>query len=264
MELMIATFKETLTSLRDLKYGQTIIKKTVGQALWYWTKYILLITALGVILAIAALAYYAPQLPKLLGDQIPEIELTIKSGIASSTVKQPFFAGDDKFIFILNTAGKPEDLDKYPAGVLILADKIVAKQDTGSTRTYPLKDFPDGTFTKTILLDWIRHNQPTILGLGAGAILIFAIFITSFTWAWKLGGLAIFALLVWLASRIIKRNLNVADSLKLVLYASVLPTLVSTISILSPSSQISSIIQLGLLLLYSIGWLWYLPAKKKS
>lgn len=262
MESMVATFKETLTSLRDLKYGQTIIKKTVGQALWYWTKYLLLITAVGVILAIAALAYYAPQFPKLLGNQIPDIDLTLKGGVASSTVKQPFIAGDDKFVFILNTAGKLEDLDKYPAGILILADKVVAKQDSNGTRIYPLKDFPDGTFTKTIILDWVKHNQPAILGLGAGAILIFAIFITGFTWAWKLGGLAIFALLVWLASRIIKRNLNVAGSLKLVLYASVLPTLVSAFSSLSPSSQISTIIQLGLLLLYSVGWLWYLPLKK--
>ncbi len=259
---MIATFKETFTSLQDLKYGQTIIKKTVRQALWYWTKYILLITTLGVILAIAALAYYAPQLPKLLGDQIPDIDLTLKGGLASTTGKQPFIVGDDKFIFILNTTGKPEDLDKYPAGILVLADKVVAKQDIGSTRTYPLKDFPDGTFTKTIILDWVKHNQPTILGLGAGAILIFAIFITGFTWAWKLGGLIILALLVWLTSRILKRNLNFADSFKLVLYASVLPTLVGAISILSPTSQISSIIQLGLLLLYSLGWLWYLPKAK--
>ena len=98
---MIATFKETFTSLQDLKYGQTIIKKTVRQALWYWTKYILLITTLGVILAIAALAYYAPQLPKLLGDQIPDIDLTLKGGLASTTGKQPFIVGDDKFIFIL-------------------------------------------------------------------------------------------------------------------------------------------------------------------
>ncbi len=262
MESVIATFKETLASLRDLKYGQTIIKKTVGQALWYWTKYLLLITALGVILAIAALTYYAPQLPKLLGDQIPDIDLTLKGGLASSTVKQPFIAGDDKFIFILNTAGKLEDLDKYPAGILILSDKIVAKQDSGSTRTYPLKDFPDGTFTKTIILDWVKHNQLAILGLGAGAILLFATFITGFTWAWKLGGITIFALLIWLASHIIKRNLNIADSLKLVLYASVLPTLVGAVSLLSTTSQISSIIQLGLLLLYSLGWLWYLPKTK--
>jgi len=259
---MIATFKETLASLQDLKYGQTIIKKTVGQALWYWTKYLLLITVLAVILAIAALTYYAPQLPKLLQDQIPNLDLTIKDGQASSTVKQPFVAGDEKFIFILDTAGKLEDLDKYPAGILVLADKIVAKKDTADIRTYPLKDFPDGTFTKTQVLDWTKNNQLAILGIGAIAAIFLGLFITGLTWTWKVSGLVIFALLVWVASRLIKRTISVADSLKIVLYASVLPTLVSAVSILSPASKVSSIIQLGLLLIYSVGWLWYLPPKK--
>ena len=259
---MIVTFRETLASLQDLKYGQTIIKKTVGQALWYWTKYLLLITALGVTLAIAALAYYVPQLPKLLQDQIPNLDLTIKDGQASTTVQQPFYAGDDKFIFILDTAGKLEDLDKYPAGVLILEDKVVAKKDSGDIRVYPLKDFPDGSFTKAVVLDWIKNNQLTILGLGAVTVVFLGLFITGLTWIWKVSGLVIFALLVWVASRLIKRTVSIADSLKLVLYASVLPTLIGAVSVLSPSSQISSIIQLGLLLLYSLGWLWYLPAKK--
>ncbi|KKU29173.1 MAG: hypothetical protein UX42_C0002G0005 [Microgenomates group bacterium GW2011_GWC1_46_20] len=141
MKPVIATFKETLASLQDLKYGQIILQKSVGQALWYWTKYLLLIIAIGVILAIAALTYYAPQLPKILGDQIPDVDLTITSGIASTTVKQPFTAGDDKFIFILDTTGKLEDLDKYPAGVLILADKVVAKKDSADIRIYPLNWF---------------------------------------------------------------------------------------------------------------------------
>jgi len=264
MKPVIATFKETLASLQDLKYGQIILQKSVGQALWYWTKYLLLIIAIGVILAIAALTYYAPQLPKILGDQIPDVDLTITSGIASTTVKQPFTAGDDKFIFILDTTGKLEDLDKYPAGVLILEDKVVAKKDSADIRIYPLKDFPDGTFTKDIVLNWVKNNQLLILGLGAVALLLFAVFITGFTWIWKLGGMAIFALLVWLASRVIKRTISLADSLKLVLYASVLPTLVGTVSVLSPNSQISSIIQLALLLLYSLGWLWYLPAGKPA
>ena len=138
----------------------------------------------------------------------------------------------------------------------------MAKKDAGDIRVYPLKDFPDGTYTKSIILDWVKNNQLLILGLGAVALLLFAVFITGFTWIWKLGGMAIFALLVWLASRVIKRTISLADSLKLVLYASVLPTLVGAVSLLSPTTQISSIIQLGLLLLYSLGWLWYLPLKK--
>lgn len=259
---MIATFKETLASLQDLKYGQTIIKKTVGQALWYWTKYLLLIATVGVILAIAALAYYTPQLPRLLQDQIPDLDLTIKDGQASSTVKQPFYAGDNKFIFILDTAGKLEDIDKYSAGILILADKIVAKKDTADINIYPLKDFPNGTFTKTLILDWVKSHQPAILGLGALISIVVATFVIGFTWIWKLGSIAVFSLLVWVASRLIKRTVSIADSLKIVLYASVLPTLISVVSLLSTNTQISSIIQLGLLLLYSLGWLWYLPPKK--
>jgi len=259
---MIATFKETLASLQDLKYGQIIIKKTVRQALWYWTKYLFLIAAIGVILAIAALTYYAPQLPKLLAGQIPDIDLTIRNGLASTTVRQPFVAGDGKFIFILNTTGKLEDLDKYPAGILILEDRIVAKKDTADVRIYPLKDFPDGTFTKPVILDWLKRNQLSVFGVGFAAILLAAVFITSFTWIWKIGGIAISTLLIWVVSRLIKRAISIPDSLKLVLHASVLPILISAVSVLSPAAKVSSIIQLGLLLLYSLGWLWYLPKAK--
>ncbi|KKU37544.1 MAG: hypothetical protein UX52_C0023G0017, partial [Candidatus Amesbacteria bacterium GW2011_GWA1_46_35] len=40
------------------------------------------------------------------------------------------------------------------------------------------------------------------------------------------------------------------------------PILISAVSVLSPAAKVSSIIQLGLLLLYSLGWLWYLPKAK--
>ncbi|KKU80122.1 MAG: hypothetical protein UY06_C0005G0007 [Candidatus Amesbacteria bacterium GW2011_GWA2_47_70] len=166
----------------------------------------------------------------MLAGQIPDIDLTIRNGLASTTVRQPFVAGDGKFVFILNTTGKLEDLDKYPAGILILEDRIVAKKDTADVRIYPLKDFPDGTFTKPVILDWLKRNQLSVFGVGFAAILLAAVFITSFTWIWKIGGIA--------------------------------PILISAVSVLSPAAKVSSIIQLGLLLLYSLGWLWYLPKKK--
>lgn len=258
--MMISIFRETATSLKDLKYGQEIVKKTAKKALWYWTKYLFLVTTIGVVLSVGVLTYYTPQLPKLLQDKIPDADLTIKNGLASSNTKQPFIQGDKNFAFILDIKGKAEELDNYKSGVLILADKLVVKKDDGSTQTYLLEEFNNITLNKKTILDWLSHNQGVILGVGVVLILVGALLMTGFTWIFKVSGFLLWAVLLWIVGLILKKRLSYLDAFKLAAYASVLPFIISIFAVLSPGMT-NYILQLGLFLLYALGWLWYLPTQ---
>jgi hypothetical protein len=76
---MIATFKEAWASLQDLNYGKEIVDKTFGDVLWYWTKFLILTVAISAAFAVAALTYYAPQLPGILQKNLPDLEFGIKN-----------------------------------------------------------------------------------------------------------------------------------------------------------------------------------------
>lgn len=69
---MIAAFKQTLESLRNLDYGVQIKKMTLGQTLSYWIKYIILIAVLGLVIGIGAVVYFTPQIPKFVADKTVE------------------------------------------------------------------------------------------------------------------------------------------------------------------------------------------------
>lgn len=69
---MIATFKQTFESLKNLDYGTQIKKMTLGQTLSYWSKYIILLGICGLVVGIGAVVYFAPQIPKFVSDKTTE------------------------------------------------------------------------------------------------------------------------------------------------------------------------------------------------
>ncbi|MEK7154632.1 MAG: DUF1189 family protein [Patescibacteria group bacterium] len=256
---MIATFKETLASLQDLKYGQTIIKKTVGQALWYWTKYYLLLTAISLFIAVAALTYFVPQVSKFLSQKLPQdLAFTIKDGKLSSPLKQPLVYEDSGVTFILDTTGKIKDLSDYKTGVLASLEKIVFKDQQSQLKEVLYKDFGNFQFNRDIAVDWATKNKGVLWGAGLGLFLLLALFYGGFLYIYHLIVVLASAFGLRVLSLVLRKKLSYPDTLKIVFYASVLPLLVSAASFLSPSQDISFLIQLGLFLLYSIGWLWYL------
>ncbi len=260
---MIATFKETITSLRDLKYGPTIIKKTAGQSFWYWTKYFLLIGLLGLFLGVAAITYFVPQVSKFISQKLPsEIAFAIKDGKLSSPLKQPFIYEDSGFPFILDTTGKIKDLSDYKTGVLAGSEKLIAKDQQGQIKEVSYKDFGNLEFNRNVAIDWVTKNKGMLWGIGAGILLLVGLFYGGFLYLYYLIVVLVSSFAVWVLSLILRKKISYPDSLKIVFYASVLPLLISAVSFLSPSQNISFLIQLGLFLLYAIGWLWFLSPKK--
>ena len=257
---MIATFKETITSLRDLKYGQTIVKRTAGQAFWYWTKYYLVLTVITLFIAVAALTYFVPQVSKFLSQKLPQdLAFTIKDGKLSSPLKQPLVYEDSGFTFVLDTTGKIKDLSDYKTGVLASLEKLVFKDQQNQLNEIVYKDFGNFEFNRDIAVDWVAKNKGLLWGAGLGLFLLLTLFYGGFLYIYHLIVVLASAFGLWVLSLVLRKKISYPDTLKIVFYASVLPLLISAASFLSPSQNISFLIQLGLFLLYSIGWLWYLP-----
>lgn len=258
---MIATFRETAASLQDLKYGAKIIKLSVGQTIWYWTRYLILFLILACVLGLAALVYYTPQLPKLANDNLPDITLSVKDGKASANVPQPFVRGDDKFSFIIDTKGTGAELDKFKTGVLLTGDKLITKSET-ETKVMSLKNVQNFTGSKTNIVDWLKSHELNLLLIGLVAIILFAAFGGLVYGAWSVIVMALWAILLFLLAKILKKKLEFINALKIIAYASVPSLLISIVGFFFPSS-LFSLISLAALLFYAIAWTYHLtPAKK--
>lgn len=258
---MLATFRETWTSLGDFKYGNTIVGKTAGQAMWYWTKYLLLFAGLLVILSLGLLVYYVPQIPSLADKNFPDIEVSIKNGQVSTTASEPYVIGDSNFSFVINTHGTGDDLKNIKSGAILLKDKIVVKSEDGQSRTQDLSDIKDLTLNKKTVVDWAVQSKPTLLFMGLVALLVFLTLMSGFYWLWKMLSIIALSLVFWIVATILKRTASYVDILKLALYASVLPLFISAFSLFAPNPS-SSLISLILLALYTLAWIYHLPIKE--
>lgn len=256
---MLATFRETAKSLQDLKYGEEIGKRTIGQALWYWTKYLLLFAVIAILGGVATLTYYTPQIGGLLAANLPDIALSVKNGQVETNVPQPFVQTDGNFAFIVDTNGTLSDLDNYPTGVLILKDKLVAKSETES-RIVDLKEFEGTKVSRSMLVDWANNNKATLWTLGLVAIILLSAVGVGVFWLVRLAGFLLGAIVIFLAGLVFKKRLSYQQAFKLAIYASVLPLVISAFTFFS-SSDILSVLSMAAFLFYSLAWVYNLKSR---
>ena len=259
---MITTFRETWASLQDFTYGKVILKKTIGQSLWYFCKYLLLFGIAGLILALGLLSYFTPQFSRLVDQNFPDVKLSVTDGQVTTNLPQPFVAGDQNFAFIINTAGTIDDLAQYSTGVLILKDKLLVKSEDGQTRIQNLSDFNDLTVDKSQIVSWTQNHKLLLLGLGFLSLSLIIILLSGFYWLWTLLASFVWSAILWATSHLFKRPHPYLDILKLVLHASVISLFFQVLSLFFPASALS-LIGLGLFVFYSLTWLWHLPAPTK-
>lgn len=247
---MFPKFKETLTSLRDPKYFEIIAKKTVRQSLWYWGRYVLLFALIPTILAIFTLTYYTPQFPRLAKKHLPEVDLTVKDGLASTSLQQPFVAGFEDIVFIIDTAGN-SSLDK--PGVLITRDQFIFRSPEGETQTQSLKDLGDFHFDKSAAVSWIASHQIQIWLFGFFLIVFLAAIFSLFYILFNLLVFVFWAAVFWLVSKIRRKQFLFSTGFKIAVHASVLPLIISALTFMSASGLIS-LLNLFLFVFYSVSW----------
>lgn len=250
---MLSTFKETLTSLRDPKYFEVIAKKTVKKSLWYWGRYVLFFALIPAILAIFTLTYYTPQFPRLAKKYLPEVDLTVKDGLASTSLQQPFIANLDDIIFVIDTIGDSSSLLDIKPGVLFSKDKFIFKSPDGQTQTQSLKDLGDFHFDKPAAVSWISSHQFQIWLLGFSLILPLAVVFSLFYTLFNLSMFIFWAAILWLISKIRRRQFLFTTGFKIAVHASVLPLIISAVTFVS-SSQLIFFLNLFLFVFYSVSW----------
>lgn len=179
---MIAAFKQTLESLRNLDYGVQIKKMTLGQTLSYWIKYIILIAGLGLVIGIGAVVYFAPQIPKLVTEKMPDL---------------PYSWQDN---------GTEINFDK---------EKIVFKTSDGQIQEIKV------ALDKTTIVTWTLANQPLIIVLGIALVLILILVMGLFTVLSQLLQMALWTVGFWILSLVLKKNLKYLEVLRFVIVASV-------------------------------------------
>ena len=259
---MLSTFRETLTSLQDKNYGQVISQKSLRQAIWYWTKYLLLLTLIPIVLGLIALTYFVPQLPKLLDTTLPDFSLAIRNNRLVQFAPQPFSWGNSDFSFLVDITHPQANLNDYKAGILIQSDRVVTKDLDGAVTTQPLQKLMDFNLSKPQGVSWTKDNTPLLLALGLSTLILGALVISSTSWLLQISAMSLWSTILWLVGRLIHRPLPFQTLFKLALYASVLPLLVSAVNVLSSSAALE-FLSLGLFLFYFLSWFWNLTTSPK-
>lgn len=260
---MLATFKETIASLQDKFYGQKIVLLRPAPVIWYWTKYVLLFSAIPIILVTISLTRYVPELPKFLRENLPPAQITMEAGHLTTFPSQVFTWGDSQFSLILNTTATPSALDDYASVILIQTDKIEARDNTGQVQSFSFEKFPNFSFTKDQLIDWVSSHQAYLWGIGMVAVLVVSAIATAGFWLFKLLSFFFWGALLWLLSRIIKRQINFIASFQIVVYASILPLLLTAITTIAPNRIISLLGQV-IFIYFAFTWAWNLPQLRQA
>ncbi len=258
---MLATFRETIRSLRDLDFGREVVKKTLPQAVWYWSKYLIGVAGLTFILGLFMLTYFVPQVPRLAQKNLPDIQLDVKNGKLNTNLTETFVHVNNGFAFIVSPTGSEQELDKYQSGILILADKVVTKSPE-QTRQIKLSEIGDVSYDKSDLVEWARDHQLALLSLGISSLLLLSIVLWGFYWLARWPGWLLAGLVVWLIGRMWKKPIKYTDSLKIVIYAAVFPLLISVV-VLFTATPVITILSMGVWLFYSLSWVNRLPLSKK-
>lgn len=252
---MILTLKETFSSLSSKTYGREIIKKTVRQSIWYWSKYVIAVGVLFFVVLLGLVFYYTPQAARLLDKNLPAIDLTVKNGQASSSVPQPYLMGDSDFMFILDTKGTSKKLDSYKSGLLILSDKILAKKNSTETQEYQLKEMGDFQIDKQTIISAFAKNKYTLASILILLSIVFVIFAVALYWMFNLLSFLVSGLLILIFAKILRRKIIYIDSLKIVIHAAVISMFVY---------PFSPALSLGIFLVYSCVWVYNFPTKENK
>jgi len=260
--MMIATFRETIESLRDLEYGKEIIKKTVGQSFWYWLKYPLAITIILSFVWIAVVIYFTPRISRLADQYLPEVDLTVRDGMATTTMKQPLVWEGFGSVFIFNLKGSERDLDGYKNGLLILEDRVIAKGGRVE-RVIKWSEFEhDFQITKQGVVDTLSKNKFTILVVLLVIMLLRDVLGFGFLVLSQTIIFLVWSVLFWIVARIFHKPLKYLDIFKLSLYAAVPALLVDLLNGLLPGSVLSTL-SMGVFVFYGLAWLYRLSNDPK-
>lgn len=262
---MISTFKETLISIRNKDYGRVIIHKSFKQVIGYWLKYVLIFSVVPVIIIIAVMTYFIPQLPRLIKDNIAPGEVRVEKGKFSSTYHQPLNINSSNFSLILDSHGSPSDLDKVASGLLVLSDRVLIKSPDGQITSQSLSQIGDFSLSQSQIVSWISHHQGLLWFELAAAVVVFSFLSGLFYIGYKLVTFLVWAAVFLVFARVTRRPYRYVEIYKIVVYAAVPAFIFSALFSLFPNFFLS-FLNLGIFVFLAVTWLSNLdfPTRNKK
>ncbi len=214
-----------IESLRDLNYGSVVIKNSLSHAIWHWFKYVLGIGMCGLVIGISSLTYFTPQIPKFLQERFPVLPYTWDDGRVS---------------------------------VFLDENKLILNDRKGQSNEIKFSDIKkDFKLDKNSIVKWTEGNKSWLLGAGLAILLSLELIMGGFYLLWQAVAFLLFAVGFWIFGKIIKKNITFRDTLKIVIYAGVLPLLISTLNILF-QDKILDMLSFGLFVFYAGAWIYHL------
>lgn len=219
-EKMRFTVKVTDSITKPETYGY-YLKETVGKAILYLLFITLIFGSLNLVRPIIDFNTGIKQLTRSFNMNMPDF--TLKNGELKVEGNMPIISGDNNYIFIVDTNGSTGEnaLDKYNAGVLILKNKIIQKQNSFQKNEYNFRDFAGLTLNKSDIQGYIPLLK------------VINVFIVLFGYIGFFAGKLISALILTLIGLIINISMKAGKDFgalyKLSIYSLTLPIIIKVL-----------------------------------
>ncbi len=251
-----------IKAIYDKNVYQDSLKEKFGSSFWNW----ILITVISMTLIFVSTAYALyKELPSMeeIVSSIPYFE--IKDGLMSIEEGEEYITSegpiiiDDEFVFI------PEEFKYSSQYIIATRDTLYVKSENSEAQQVTYKDVDILANTnRDQLVTTIQENIPTeaVVVVILFAILILLLLATTVL-VFKFVPIFVFALFGMLTGKIFKKTLTYSDSLKIMLYGSILPTILTTIYTLITGYNVHWSIYLIFILVYTGIFISMLNTKKE-
>lgn len=134
-------------------------------------------------------------------NTVPDFEAQVEDGVFSTNLPQPYviFEEAGEALAVIDTQGveyNEESLKEYRGGLVVSANELIAREETGEYRKFNFSDFEeDVAFTKTDMETFWYQVKPRLVGVAIGFIFVGLWFVLCI---WRLLTAAWWALVFWL------------------------------------------------------------------
>ena len=211
-----------------------------GQALLY---YLLLVLVLTLVYSLASVLPVALELhaagPKLLDQAVSaypdQLQVRIDNGRVSTNVPEPYVisaGGTDSprnlLVIDTKTPFSVAQFDRYDTVMWLTSDSLVVQDQNPQLRTIDLSQIPQARLDKAFVLDIASQIRPWLALIGP-TIFLLGLFSVYVVYLMRLLYLVVFALVIWLAARLLKHGWSYGVAYKAGLYAMTLPLIWGTL-----------------------------------
>lgn len=239
-----------IRAIYDKNVYQDSLKEKFGSSFWNW----ILITVISMTLIFVSFAYTLyKELPSMeeIVNSIPYFE--IKDGLMSIEEGQEYVTSegpiiiDDEFVFI------PEEFKYSSQYIIATKDTLYVKSENSEAQQVVYKDVDILVNTnRDKLVSTIQENIPTeAMVVVILFVILILLFIAITVLVSKFVPIFVFALLGMLTAKIFKKTLTYSESLKIMLYGSILPTILATIYTLITGNSVNWFIYSVFTLVYT-------------